>query len=226
LIILTNPFIIQVEILFHLKNLFCYLASAGLTSAFMAPAPRMQRTRGVARMSFEDEPGVTAPLGYWDPLGFSADGDVEKFNKYRANEIKHGRIAMLAMLHTLVTGLGVKLPGLVAAGDGIPASMPAGINAITSGAWAAQGWAQVLLFCSALEVLAPQKEDKIPGDVQPDTSAFAKLDDKSEEDALAYQNKEINNGRLAMVSWLGVVVGSALTGGEDPIATLLHKLGN
>lgn len=75
--------------------------------------------------------------------------------------------------------------------------MPAGINAITSGAWAPLGWAQVLLFCSALEVLAPQKEDKIPGDVQPDTAAFAKLDDKSEEDALAYQNKEINNGRLA-----------------------------
>ena len=29
---------------------------------------------GVARMSFENEAGVTAPLGYWDPLGFSADG--------------------------------------------------------------------------------------------------------------------------------------------------------
>ena len=204
---------------------FVVLASLLASAAAFAPAAQT-KTSVATSMSFEDEPGVTAPLGYWDPLGFSADGDVEKFNKYRANEIKHGRIAMLAMLHTLVTGLGVKLPGLVAAGDGIPASMPAGINAITSGAWAAQGWAQVLLFCSALEVLAPQKEDKIPGDVQPDTSAFAKLDDKSEEDALAYQNKEINNGRLAMVSWLGVVVGAGITGGEDPIATLLHKLGN
>ena len=104
--------------------------------------------------------------------------------------------------------------------------MPYGIGAVTSGAWAAQGWAQVLLFASALEVLAPQKEDKIPGDVQPDTAAFSKLDDKSEEDALAYQNKEINNGRLAMVAWLGAAVGAGLTGGEDPVATLLHKLGN
>jgi hypothetical protein len=26
-----------------------------------------------------------------DPLGLSADGDVEKFNRYRAIEIKHGR---------------------------------------------------------------------------------------------------------------------------------------
>ena len=42
-------------------------------------------------MSFEGEAGVTAPLGYWDPLGLSADGDQDKFNKYRAAEIKHGR---------------------------------------------------------------------------------------------------------------------------------------
>ena len=54
-----------------------------------------------------------------------------------------------------------------------------------------QGWAQVLLFCSALEVLAPQKDDKAPGDVQPDTAAFPKLDDKSPEEALALQNKEV-----------------------------------
>ena len=26
-----------------------------------------------------------------DPLGLSADGDVDKFNRYRAIEIKHGR---------------------------------------------------------------------------------------------------------------------------------------
>ena len=34
-------------------------------SAFMAPAPKFSRTRGVARMNFEGEAGVTAPLGYW-----------------------------------------------------------------------------------------------------------------------------------------------------------------
>jgi hypothetical protein len=30
----------------------------------------------------------------------------------------------------------------------------------------AAGWAQIFLFASALEVLAPQKEDKVPGNVQ------------------------------------------------------------
>jgi len=76
--------------------------------------------------------------------------------------------------------------------------MPYGISAITSGAWATQGWAQVLIFCSALEILAPQKEDKSPGNVQPDTSAFPKFEDKTEEEALKYTNKEINNGRYVL----------------------------
>jgi len=31
-------------------------------------------------------------------LGFSKEGDVEKFNNFRAIEIKHGRVAMLAAL--------------------------------------------------------------------------------------------------------------------------------
>jgi len=39
--------------------------------AFMAPAPKFSRTRGVARMSFEDEAGVTGPLGYWVSISLS-----------------------------------------------------------------------------------------------------------------------------------------------------------
>ena len=50
------------------------LASILGAQAFVAPAPKFSRTRGVAKMAFSDEAGVTAPLGYWDPLGFSADG--------------------------------------------------------------------------------------------------------------------------------------------------------
>ena len=43
------------------------LSLAGLlgAQAFVAPAPKFSRARGVARMSFEGEAGVTAPLGYW-----------------------------------------------------------------------------------------------------------------------------------------------------------------
>jgi hypothetical protein len=193
-------------------------------SAFVAPVHKASRGRAL-KMALETEAGATPPLGYWDPLGLSADGDQEKFNRYRAAETKHGRIAQLAMLHYIVTGLGVKLPGLVEANDHIPDTIPAGFQAITSGAWPVQGWAQVLLFASALEVLAPQKPDRAPGDVQPDTPLFKKFEDKSESEAVEYINKELNNGRLAMVAVLGTLVQAGLTGGQHPFTDLANVLG-
>merc|ERR1712107_182137 len=48
--------------------------------------------------AFEGELGVQAPLGYWDPLGFSKDGDAEVFYRRRCTEIKNGRVAMIATM--------------------------------------------------------------------------------------------------------------------------------
>ena len=36
--------------------------------------------------------GVQDPIGFWDPLGLSADKDEATFKRRRAVEIKHGRI--------------------------------------------------------------------------------------------------------------------------------------
>merc|ERR1719498_1878271 len=146
--------------------------------------------------AFADESGVVAPLGYWDPAGFSESGDVEQFNRYRAIEIKHGRIAMLAMTHILVTHF-FKLPGALSTSAGINfADVPSGLAALKVVPVA--GWAQILLFQSALEILAPktqrkhqemynlnlsevllsnvtmtQKSEKAPGDVQPESERGA-----------------------------------------------------
>eukprot|EP00438_Fugacium_kawagutii_P006230 Skav208379 [mRNA] locus=scaffold3508:55243:62811:+ [translate_table: standard] len=43
------------------------------------------------------ELGVQAPVGFWDPLGLSADGDVDTFKRRRAAELKHGRICTLEL---------------------------------------------------------------------------------------------------------------------------------
>merc|ERR1719181_2376695 len=48
--------------------------------------------------AFEGELGVQAPVGFWDPLGLSNDGDEDVFKRRRSVEIKHGRICMLATM--------------------------------------------------------------------------------------------------------------------------------
>merc|ERR1712060_459186 len=47
----------------------------------------------------EDMPGVSAPLGFWDPAGFAKDE--ESFTRYRQAEIKHGRVCMSSSLGML-----------------------------------------------------------------------------------------------------------------------------
>lgn len=42
--------------------------------------------------------GITEPLGFWDPLGFTNGADEYKMRWYRESEVKHGRIAMLAAI--------------------------------------------------------------------------------------------------------------------------------
>ena len=44
--------------------------------------------------AFEEELGVQAPVGFWDPVGYTRDGDIEIFKRRRETEIKHGRVAM------------------------------------------------------------------------------------------------------------------------------------
>merc|ERR1719359_642743 len=49
-------------------------------------------------------PGVTEPLGFWDPLGFCEAEDLTegKLKFYRECELKHGRLGMLAALGFVV----------------------------------------------------------------------------------------------------------------------------
>merc|ERR1719171_3036152 len=50
----------------------------------------------------KDMPGITGPLGFFDPVGFSADASEGKIKFYREVELKHGRVAMLASLGFVV----------------------------------------------------------------------------------------------------------------------------
>merc|ERR1712109_417937 len=98
--------------------------------------------------AFESELGVQAPVGFWDPLGFSRDGDADTFKRRRASEIKHGRISMLACMGYITPQLGIKVPGELAPGISIDA-IPNGLKAI--GIVPVGGWLQILAYCAYVE---------------------------------------------------------------------------
>ena len=50
------------------------------------------------------ELGVQEPIGFWDPLGLSADKDEATFKRRRAVEIKHGRIVSFPSFQFLFAG--------------------------------------------------------------------------------------------------------------------------
>lgn len=62
------------------------VASLIAGAAAFAPAQVGKATTSLA--AFENELGVIAPTGFFDPLGFTQDIDQEKFDQYRTAELK------------------------------------------------------------------------------------------------------------------------------------------
>ncbi|CAJ1344524.1 unnamed protein product, partial [Effrenium voratum] len=72
------------------------VASAAVATCFASrKAAANAKHQLVALSAFENELGVQAPVGFWDPAGFAADGSTENFARRRQTELKHGRISML-----------------------------------------------------------------------------------------------------------------------------------
>lgn len=146
--------------------------------------------------------GVTAPLGYFDPLGFSKKGDEKSFRNFRAAEIKHGRVAMMAALGA-VTQHFVKFPGF---GD-----VPSGLGAANT-APGSYGFIALFAVAGALE-LGPwsDSEDRAPGDFGDPVGLNQYTEDM--------RNRELNNGRFSMFAAIGIIAAELYTG-KDAIEQL------
>ena len=73
------------------------------SAAAFAPSSQSARATSLAAADvvkgpYENELGAQAPLGFFDPFGMTAGQDKEKFEHLRWVELKHGRIAMLAVV--------------------------------------------------------------------------------------------------------------------------------
>jgi hypothetical protein len=160
--------------------------------------------------------GITAPMGFFDPLGFSTSLTGKegggKLLFYREVEIKHGRVAMLASLGMLVGeqfhplfGGDIDVPSYVAFQQTpLENFWPAVVTAIA-----------IPEIFSVFQFQDPSsgqqwamKEDHEPGNLGFDPLGLKPTDPKAFKEM---QTKELNNGRLAMIAAAGMIAQEVAT---------------
>jgi hypothetical protein len=152
------------------------------------------------------ELGVTEPLGVYDPLGW-LDTQPESFERRRAVERKHGRVAMAAVVGTIVHNNHITFDGYLSPSANLKFSdIPTGTDGIR--AIPSAGLVQILGFFALVE-LAWMPASKYDGDYG--VGYFGSNIEDPEEKARKL-NVELNNGRAAMMGIFGNMVAEQLTG--------------
>jgi len=159
--------------------------------------------------AFESELGVQEPVGFWDPLGLAADGDMASFRRRRSVEIKHGRICMLATMGYITPEITGKLPGYLSPSAGLKfEDVPNGLAAISK--VPGLGWSQIFMWCAYAEITNGYEWDtKEPGNVGWNPPLLVSSDPETRKRRLS---AELANGRLAMMAIIGMFFQDGLTG--------------
>ena len=193
-----------------MKTAVCATLIAG--AAAFAPSKQSDSSTSLNAVDITNEIGAIAPLGFFDPLGVmgdTTDADQEHFDKLRWVELKHGRIAMLAVVGYLTTAAGIRFPG---AGD-----IPGGFAALDT--IPGMVWAQMIATWGMMEA-ANQDQFKAPwgfgegnavgkaefkGDFRNGAIDFG-WDTLSADKQLQKRAIELNNGRAAQMGILALMV--------------------
>lgn len=153
-------------------------------------------------------PGVVAPTGFFDPIGFAQEGiTLNEVKRYREAEIQHGRVAMLATVGYL-SGEAISGPfGIVGPANDQLQQMPLpAFVLLTVGIAAAElrraqiGWIEPNLG-SWTTTLFTLREGYYPGDVGFDPLGLKPTEPQAFKNM---QTREIQNGRLAMLGAAGM----------------------
>lgn len=181
-------------------------------------------------------PGSVSPLGEFDPFGLTEDMSVEEIKRYRESEVTHGRVGMLAVLGYLVGESFHPFFGGIISGPAnshlgqVQEIAPAFFTILTLAIGSAEiyrakvGW-------KAADSLAGVSDDPnsafgarlldsyYPGDIGFDPLGFKP---KNADKFRNMQTKELNNGRLAMLAAIGMIVQEQIT--HVPILDTLHDM--
>ena len=172
----------------------------------------------------ESLPGITGPLGFFDPLGFCTSGDEKvseaKIRFYREVELKHARVAMLAAVGF---PLAEQFHPLFATDDA-PSFMAFQQTPLQT------FWPVVVGVIAIAEVFSvftfqnpasyvngepaepwTMRLDHQAGDLGFDPMGLKPTDPK---EFAEMQTKELNNGRLAMIAIAGMVGQELSTGSK------------
>jgi hypothetical protein len=160
-------------------------------------------------------PGAIAPLGFFDPLGFTKDMELNGVKRFREAEIMHGRVAMMATLGYLIgestptIAYGMNIHHTIA-NNQLPEIQGTllfpfflSIN-ICEAVRASTGWME-----PGLGPVFTLRESYYPGDVRFDPMSLKPTDAK---EYAAMQTKELSNGRLAMLAAAGMCVQEQING--------------
>jgi len=170
--------------------------------------------------------GATLPLAnpaegvlLWDPLKFVKDNDVQTFDKYRAAELKHGRVAMMATVGLVVQHY-VRIK-LVTPDEIIPLNGPAGIGALSEGEPSAAAFGLLFLMTGFVELgVLRNPEGAKPWDFG-DPAGWRKQIEYLNIDDATLATYELEHGRLAMFGVIGTL-SAELVSGYDAVEQWEH----
>jgi len=154
-----------------------------------------------ASSGVDEYAGVTAPLGFFDPLEL-ANG--ENIAVLRTAELKHGRVCMAASLGVIVSEVFHPIFDRWDEGEFVSAAASHFVPTAANNFWPAFAF-----LTGAIEIVTKLKDPDNTGDYGWDPLGL-KPDDP--EKWIQLQNKELNNGRLAMFGIAGILVQELVTG--------------
>jgi len=195
----------------------CYAARDVAMKAEAVPRLTGKRAEPLTVDQVQDMAGVTSPMGLFDPLGIASNVPQGQLLFYREAELKHGRVCMIAFLGLLVAERHDFIPFF---GD-YPMDKAAYLLAtpFVTETPIQNFWPAAMALFALEEVRAARNngmtwlgmdKDVIPGDY-----GFDPLGIRPKNDPKAWkeiQNRELNNGRLAMFATAGLIAQEQVTG--------------
>jgi hypothetical protein len=165
------------------------IASASAFAPQSSQPSTIQLNGAAGKAAFGNELGAQVPLGFWDPLGLTDDADQANFDRLRWVELKHGRIAMLAVVGYLVTYAGIRFPGAE--------DIPAGFAALDN--LPGMVWAQLVATWAMMEA-ANQSQAVAPWGYGSNAASAAEFKGDFRNGALDFGwDKQVPTGRTRNV---------------------------